>query len=220
MNLARAQRFTFDLDLGAASDQTRPTPPERLVPMAEVDALVHAAREEGLRRGRAEGEASAHVRNGADLARAAQTLADHAASFVESLAARHEQLRAEATRLALTIGRKLAAHLIVRHPTGELEALIEEAIANLQAAPHLVIRCHPDLTDDIRQAAEDRIRLSSFSGRLVVMGDPEIGLGDGRLEWVDGGLVRDLGAISDAIDTAITFYLAAHGAGTQEERGQ
>ena len=48
------------------------------------------------------------------------------------------------------------------------------------------------------------------------MGDPDTKLGDGRLEWVDGGLVRDINAISNEINTRISAYLAARGAGQGE----
>jgi flagellar assembly protein FliH len=54
----------------------------------------------------------------------------------------------------------------------------------------------------------------------VVMGDPDLRLGDGRLEWVDGGLVRDIGAVSKDIDSKISAYLAAKsGVAKQQESG-
>jgi len=49
------------------------------------------------------------------------------------------------------------------------------------------------------------------------MGDPEIRLGDGRLEWVDGGLVRNIAEISNQIDRQIATYLAARSRPTREE---
>ena len=87
-------------------------------------------------------------------------------------------------------------------PVAELETLIAECLTSIESAPHLVIRCHPDLADTVRAATEARIATSGFTGRLVVIGDPEVALGDGRIEWADGGLVRDRAAISAAIDDA------------------
>ena len=66
--------------------------------------------------------------------------------------------------------------------------------------------------DAMQAAAEARIKSSTFTGRLVVMGDPDIRLGDGRLEWADGGLVRDINQISGEIDKRISAYLSARGA--------
>jgi flagellar assembly protein FliH len=64
----------------------------------------------------------------------------------------------------------------------------------------------------MKAIAEERMKVSGFSGRLIVLGDPEIRMGDGRLEWADGGLVRDINAISNEINTRISAYLAARGA--------
>src|SRR5690606_38763110 len=102
----------------------------------------------------------------------------------------------EAIDLALTVGRKLAAHLIARYPVVEIEALIAECMASLDGVPHLVIRCHPDIADAVRETATDHMTTSGFTGRLIVLGDPDRRLGDGKLEWVDGGLTRDINAIS------------------------
>jgi len=41
------------------------------------------------------------------------------------------------------------------------------------------------------------------------LGEPEIAMGDGRLEWADGGLVRDSTAICDAIEKAVSAWLDA-----------
>ena len=115
----------------------------------------------------------------------------------------------EAVNLAVSVGRKLAFHLVGREPTAELEALIAECMPSLSGVPHLVIRCHEDLADQIRDIATAPIATSGYAGRLVVMGEPDIRLGDGRLEWVDGGLIRDTDGLDIEIDETIAAYLAA-----------
>jgi flagellar assembly protein FliH len=47
-----------------------------------------------------------------------------------------------------------------------------------------------------------------FEGRLVVLAEPDIGFGDCRVEWADGGLNRDRARIEAAIAEAVTNYLA------------
>ena len=44
---------------------------------------------------------------------------------------------------------------------------------SLSGVPHLVIRCHPDLADQIRDIANAQIATSGYAGRLVVMGEPD-----------------------------------------------
>ncbi len=201
-----AHKFTFDLDLGRAPVN------KKTMPADEFERAIAAARQEGYNQGLAEGQATSEARSASALAKAANQLADSTGLALSELDDQIQQFREEAVNLAASVARKLAAHLIARQPRAELTALIAECLSSLDHAPHLLIRCHPDLCEAMRTAAEERIKVSGFSGRLVVMGDPDIKLGDGRLEWADGGLVRDLNAISDEINTRISAYLAASGA--------
>ena len=190
-----AHKFTFDLDLA------HKPPASKTMPESEFEQMVAAAREEGYRQGLAAGQSSVEAQSAtAQVAQMVQTIEDY------------EKLHlGQSVGLAASVGRKLAAHLIAREPQTELAALLSECMASLEAAPHLVIRCHPDLCDAMKAIAEDRMKVSGFAGRLIVLGDPEIRMGDGRLEWADGGLVRDINAISSEINTRISAYLAARG---------
>lgn len=200
-----AHKFTFDLDLA------RKPPANKVLPEDEFDRLLAAARAQGYSEGMEAGRAAVEAQSSAALANAADALADTAASMVATIENYEKQHLAHSVELAASVGRKLAAHLVARQPQAELAGLIAECMASLENAPHLVIRCHPDLCDAIKTLAEDRMSVSGFSGRLVVLGDPNIRLGDGRLEWADGGLVRDINTISDEINARISAYLAARG---------
>lgn len=204
--MANPARFTFDLDL-----QSRPAAAVRAVPEDLVGQLVRQARDEGYADGLQAGEHGAAARAAQALATAAGQLAAQTAQMAAALDDAAAAGRREAVELAASIARKLAVHLLARQPTAELRALIAECLANLAGVPHLVIRCHPELADRIREIATAQMATSGFTGRLIVMGDPEQRLGDGRLEWADGGLVRDINAISRDIDTRIAAYLATFG---------
>ena len=209
-------RFTFDLDLGKRT--TPSAPPEPTMPEHLVAQLLAQAREEAYAEGLAAGERNATAVAAQTLAAAAGTLATQSAEMAAALDDATAQSRREAVELAASIGRKLALHLLARYPTVELDALIAECMQNLGGVPHLVVRCHPTIADGIRDVATAHMQTSGFSGRLVVMGDPDLRLGDGRLEWVDGGLVRDIGAVSKDIDQKISAYLAARsGQAKQQE---
>jgi len=47
-----------------------------------------------------------------------------------------------------------------------------------------------------------------FEGRLVVLAEPDIALGDCRIEWADGGVKRDSAATQAAIADAVARYIA------------
>jgi len=206
------RRFTFDLDLGRSAGEPVTTYSESQFTEATADA-----RQEGYAQGYADGEQSASVLAARALAAAAENIAARGVEMAAAVDdARAETLR-EAVALAASVGRKLAANLVARYPLAEIEALIAECLSTIDDAPHLVIRCDPGLADAVKEIAAARMATSSFSGRLVVMGDPEIGLGDCRLEWVDGGLVRDMSALSSEIDKRIAAYIAARGASGAQE---
>lgn len=215
--MASPARFTFDLDLEHRPARPVAVPQPATIPEELVAQLIADARAEAFAEGRAAGAQDAAAMAAQTVAAAAGTLATQVAdltrAFDEAIADQHQTT----IELAAGIARKLALHLVARYPTAELEALISECLPSLTGVPHLVIRCNPDLADAIRDSATAMIASSGFAGRLVVMGDPEIRLGDGRLEWVDGGLVRNIAEISNQIDRQIATYLAARSRPTREE---
>src|SRR3569833_2133214 len=61
----------------------------------------------------------------------------------------------------------------------------------------------------VREFATARIATSGFTGRLVVLGDPDRTDGDARLEWVDGGIARDRATLETEIDRRVAAYIAS-----------
>jgi len=205
MSVVAPARFTFDLDLGRREERNSS------VSESAMSALLADARTAGFAEGFSAGEQSVAAVAAKQLSAAAMALADHAATMAANLDDIRNQNLADAVALASTIARKLAGALLAHQPTAEIEALIAECLGSLDGVPHLVIRCNSELADQVREIAQGRVAHSGFTGRLVVLGDPEIGLSDGRIEWVDGGIVRDVAAISEQIDTRIAAFLAARG---------
>jgi flagellar assembly protein FliH len=199
-------KFTFDLDLRHSERK------DRLVSETALTALLQQAREESYAQGFAEGERGVTATAAQALAAAAELLAARSAEMTVALDDARKLMLRDGIELAASVGRKLAGHLLARQPTVEIETLVAECMAVLEGVPHLVIRCHGDLADAVRDIATTHMTTSGFTGRLVVMGDPDQRLGDCRIEWVDGGLARDVVAIGNEIDRRIAAYLAAHGA--------
>lgn len=204
MSVAAPAKFTFGLDLSRREDRNA-------VSEAAMATMMADSRTAGYAEGFAAGEQSVSARAAKQLTQAAAQLADQVAVMAASLDDARNETLSDAVALSVSIARKLAGALMAAQPTAEIEALITECLASLDGVPHLVIRCSPDLAEPVREIAQARIATSGYSGRLVVMGDPDIGLGDGRIEWVDGGLVRDMASLSDQIDSRIAAFLAARG---------
>ncbi|SMQ74481.1 flagellar assembly protein FliH [Devosia lucknowensis] len=217
--MASPARFTFDLDLQPRASRRAAPPPAPSIPEDVVAQLIANAREEAYAEGMRAGEQNAASMAAQTIAAAAGSLATQSAKMAAALDEARNGHHQDAVELALSVGRKLSLHLVARFPLAELEALVAECLPSLSGVPHLVIRCHPDLADAIRDMATAQMSHAGFAGRLVVMGDPDIRIGDGRLEWVDGGLVRDIAETSRQIDRQIATYLAARTRGQHKENG-
>lgn len=203
MTQAAPAKFRFDLDLGHRQEHNS------VMTDSAIANLIANARSEGRREGLAEGERTASVKAAQVIAKAATDLADHTAALNAALDDSRHAMLAEAVGLAASVGRKLAHHLLEREPTVEIETLLAECLASLDAVPHLVIRCNPEIADAVREIATARIATSGFTGRLVVLGEPDIRMGDARLEWADGGIVRDSAELDAEIDRRIAQFIAA-----------
>lgn len=205
---AMPAKFSFDVDMSARQERRQSVSEDRL------NQLLAEARQEGVQQGRIEGEQAATARAAEALANAANALATKASQMMGQIDAHNKKTLTESVGLAATIAEKLVPHLIAREPAAELEALLLECLATIDSAPHLVVRCHPGLADAIKVMADEKTELSGFRGRLIIMGEPDIALGDGRIEWADGGIIRDSETIAAEIETRINAYLKAKGAPT------
>lgn len=201
---AAPQKFAFDLDLSQSNKNTR------LIGDTELASLLKLAEEKGYQRGVRQGENSEANRAAKALTAAAIELSGKTIQIAKASDELQKQTLCAATKLGVSVGKKLAANLIARAPLAEIEALITECLGSLENIPHLVIRCHPDLAEAVEKETQAQMQTSGFSGRLIVMGDPDILLGDARLEWVDGGLVRDLSKMSDQINERVNTFIATH----------
>src|SRR5690606_8151552 len=127
-------RFTFDLDLQPRPERRTvapPPPPPPSIPEDVVAQLIANAREEAYAEGLKAGEQNAVSMAAQTIAAAAGSLATQSAKMAvaldEARAAHHQ----ESVELAVSVGRKLALHLVARFPLGELEALVAECLPSL-----------------------------------------------------------------------------------------
>jgi flagellar assembly protein FliH len=198
--LSARAKFMFDVDFATGGEPAR-----RAITPAVHEAAVAEARATAYREGIAAAVAEAE-------ARAAVAL-EHIAAGVEALAreltAIEARLEAEAVEVAVAVARKLAPELIAREPLAEIAALARGCFAQLVAAPHVVVRVSDTLHAGAREQLEETARLHGFDGRLVVLGGPEIAPGDCRIDWADGGIVRDRATTDAAIAEAVHRYAAA-----------
>lgn len=201
--MAAPAKFLFDVDFAAGS-QREPT-----ITLSDHAAKLAEAEAAARQRGYAEGQHDAEVENGRRIASTLERIAtgvDHAAGALKAIEAR---LECEAVEVAVAVARKLAPTLIEREPFAEISALASSCFRELVAAPHIVVRINDTLYAAAREKLEDITRAHGYEGRLVVLGEPSVAVGDCRIEWADGGINRDAGLADGAIAEAVARYISA-----------
>jgi flagellar assembly protein FliH len=66
-----------------------------------------------------------------------------------------------------------------------------------------VLRVNDALVEPVDALMRRMARERGFEGRLVILGEPDLAPGDVRLEWADGGIVRDQARIERAVGDAL-----------------
>jgi flagellar assembly protein FliH len=199
---ARA-KFLFDADFGRVK-----APPPQITPN-EHQAAVAAAEQRGYERGVASAEAQARSEAERRTAAAYERIAGALAGLAVEMRAIEGRLEAEAVEVAVAVASRLSSALIAREPLAEIAALATECFGAVVAAPHAVVRVHNELYPATRERLEQIARARGFEGRLVVLGETDIALGDCRIEWADGGVIRERGAVETAINDLVARYIAA-----------
>jgi flagellar assembly protein FliH len=194
--------FAFDTEFDAAGVVVNAAaafrPMKRAYGPAEVEAMVAQARLDARNAALAEVEsiqAMALSAIGQALATAAPALAQ--------VAQLHRQ---QASELAMTAARVVAASALDRHPEAPLQAALEALGQEIDASPRLVIR-----TGDLTEATHARIQQlcadAGFSGIVAFRTEPAMAPAAFQLEWADGRAAFDpdeaFARMSEALNSAL-----------------
>jgi flagellar assembly protein FliH len=176
---------------------------------AKTAAALQAAEERGVQRGRADGRKQAQAEAETQMAAAMKRLADAAASLLAGVDAHCARLEEDAVAFGTTLGRKLAGAALASQSLETIAAAARASFQHLHGVPHLVVRVNDALVEQVDGLIQRLARERGYEGRLVVMGEPGIAPGDARIEWADGGIIRDQRQIEQAVTRALSgavFY--------------
>jgi flagellar assembly protein FliH len=205
-------KFLFEQDFGDANDLKAAgrinLNPEHARQLAAAEAAGFA---KGMAAAEAKARADAEQRSALALERIAQALA----TLASHLNAVEAKLETEAVEVAVAVARKLAPSLIAREPLAEIAALATGCFAQLVSAPHVVVRVNDTVYPAARDRLEEISRAQGMTGRLVVLAEPDIEPGDCRIEWADGGVMRDRTAAETAIADTVERYVGARRAAAE-----
>jgi len=202
--MAAAAKFLFDENF-ATGEKPTITMVEHERRRADAESIAH-------RQGFEAGQAQARTEQNERIARALNSLAEQAIQLDGKLKDIEARLECEAVQVAFSVASKLAPELIAREPFAEIEVLATECFRQIIATPQISIRVSADIHDTARQKLEDIARARGFDGRLDVAADPTLTQGNCRIEWAEGGVIRDREATLKVIDEAVQRYIAARSA--------
>lgn len=203
-------KFLFDLDFSAPKAANT-------VPLAEHESKLGEAETRGYRNGFAAGQQEAAGETARRLAIAMEGIAHSLSILARGLAAVELRVEAEAVEVAVATGRKLAEALIAREPFAEVEALASGCFRELVTTPHVVVRINDALYGAAQTKLADIARQTGFDGRLLVLAEPDIAVGDCRIEWADGGMTRDRAAADALISETVQRFIEGRGAPVHSE---
>ncbi len=184
------RRFLFDTDFRVRESKAPP-----VVQAAEVAEAVAQAHARGVQEGRDQAESEIRVR----LADAVDRLGEAVAGLIAQADIRDAEREAEAMDFAVSLARRLAGTALDAQPMAAIGDAARAALQHLRGVPHLVVRVHESLVDESEALVKQLARERGFEGRLVVLGEHDLARGDARMEWADGGVIRDRAHIEAAV---------------------
>lgn len=194
--------FLFDNDFAPGGRPDR-------IPYAEHEKLLAEARSEGFNSGLTQGRAEADGNLIATFARLSDAL--------ERLLRSQNKMQDAAKEIAINLSLSIAQRLVFNEQKTPLEALrqgIEDIFPDISPTPNLVVRVHTDLVVSAEKRFGEFLESRGYAGRLIILGDLDIALGDGQIEWADGGLVIEHDRIMKAAEEAVSVWLQ-HTSGRQ-----
>jgi len=209
--VAGAKPFLFDRDFQGRRRG------EEMIPITQHLAAISEAEQRAFDAGHKEGHQTALELQPARLAAAMEKLGMQVSLEIARSEARALAQEIGAIELALELARKLAGRAIERYPVAAIESAVQECFTEARTAPHIAVRVHESLVEDVKAHLGGLAADRGFAGKLVILGEPEIAPGDVRLEWADGGVVRERAAIDQAIEKTIHNHIASVESSTQGE---
>ncbi|MGZ3410396.1 MAG: FliH/SctL family protein [Xanthobacteraceae bacterium] len=197
-------KFMFDADF---SPNRRKDDPK--ITLAAHEAAVAEAEARGYGNGVNAAEAQARTEAERRSAIALEQISHTLQQFSAGLSVLERKLTVEAVEVAVAVASKLAPALIAREPVAEITQLATNCFTELRNAPHIAIRVNGNIHAKVQELLSKIATAQGFEGRLIVLGDDALAPGDCRLEWADGGVVRDSAATSVLIEEAVARYVAA-----------
>lgn len=199
--------FTFGRDFTKAGTGSPFIEPGARVPVPYVEhaRLMQEAREDAHREGIEEGKRLQADHETIRLASCLDAIAARLEIATIEMRRLEDTARKEALTFAEIFARKIAGRMIETAPLAAIEATAKAIFNDVRGTPHVAVRVTPSLVDACKTRIGLLMRENGLDAKLFVFPDPDIPTGDCRIEWADGGIVRDHAKLEDLIDRSVAM---------------
>lgn len=203
--MKQAVKFTFDTQFDApASRSAADASAHRKLTADDIEQ----ARNEAFASGFAAGEAEAKAHADSQIHSALNELASSAASLLAAMDIRAKSLTTEAVQLAIACAMKLAPATMAMRPEAEIEGVVRDCLSHLNREPHILLRVSATIVDRLKDVVDHMAMERGLTGRIILLGEPEMSDGDCVVEWADGGVTRSREDIEKEIAEIVARYVA------------
>lgn len=202
-----AEKFFFDQNC-FDDDYVEEIIEEEPPPPVFSEEELAAARKEGYEHGKKDGLAEAAASREKHVAGLLETISRHFKTLFDAEQQRARQYEGEAVMLAHAIFAKLFPALDQRNGLGEIEAVIRHVLENHREQPGIVIEVRSDYREDVARRLGAFPGVAAAGGGITVNGADDLGPGDCRMHWHNGGGGRDAGLLAEEIYKQLEHILA------------
>ncbi|NRB14119.1 MAG: hypothetical protein HRU29_06935 [Rhizobiales bacterium] len=202
IKMAEPLKFTFDTAFGTRSEDVRLREPVRIISQDDVDA----ARTQGFIQGRIDGLAEAETQYKAEFKTTLDQMVGQFENLLTGQTQAHNEAMDKAQNFAILIAKKIGQSALEQHPTKTVTKLIADCLSHINNMPHLVVRVNPEVSQLTKDELQPLIEQKGFEGKLMIMGEENIALGDCAIEWADGGVAHNSQAIISQINQLLNQY--------------
>lgn len=196
------RKYLFDLtfDAGQNKKSDEREKPKPTFTQEQLDAEKQASYEAGMQAGQKSMMEDQQQYMNALLSQIEQRLSH----VVEENLGEWQRQLAQLQEIALVITRKIMPSYVEKHGLGEIESVVAKVLSEVSREPRLVFRVNEQLFDEISAKINAIASQQAYAGKVVILGDPEIGTSDCRIEWADGGIERNTQLLWESIERVMS----------------
>ncbi len=114
-----------------------------------------------------------------------------------------------AVEFAMAVCKKVVPTLAEKNAIEEIQGLLEKNFHFLKEEPKISLRLNSFSADKIKPVLADLVKKESYMGKITVIRDNTLPVGDCLVEWKNGGLQRNAQDVLNQTEELVKLYVQA-----------